>query len=64
MEKGTILFEVTNSRDSEEKPLAMEQVFAALGGISYVGFIDRLMGKRPEHGFFSFEIIAVMTYFF
>ncbi len=59
MEKGVVLLELTNSRDSEEKPLAMEQVFAALGGKSHVGFIDWLMGKRAVHTYFSFEIVAV-----
>lgn len=59
MENGHILLEVTNSRDSEEAPIAMEQVFAALGGTSHVGIIEWLMGKRVEHNYFSFEIVAV-----
>lgn len=59
MEKGRVLLELTNSRDSEESPLAMEQVFAALGGKSHVGIIEWLMGKRDTHESFSFEIVAV-----
>lgn len=55
-----MLLEVRNSRDSEEPPAAMEQVFAALGSVaSHTGLIARIFGNRHEPRFFSFEIVSV-----
>lgn len=56
-----VLLEVRNSRNSEETPLAMEQVFASLGSDgAHVGLLARLFrsqGHTPKH--FSLEIVSV-----
>lgn len=55
-----VLREVKNSRDSEELPAAMEQVFAVLGmGKHTKGFIASLFGKGEMQTFFSFEIVSI-----
>ncbi len=60
MESPPILLEVKNSRDSEETPAAMEQVFAALAaGGSHGGFFRRLFGPRHAPKYFSFEVVSV-----
>lgn len=57
-----VLLEVKNSRDSEETPAAMEQVFAALGSAGgHGGFLQRLFGPRHAPRYFSFEIVSVNT---
>lgn len=54
-----VLLEVKNSRDSEETPAAMEQIFAALAATgAHGGLLARLFGRhKPKY--FSFEIVAV-----
>jgi hypothetical protein len=60
MESPLVLLEVKNSRDSEEAPAAMEQVFAALGATgSHGGLLSRIFGSRHAPKFFSFEIVSV-----
>ncbi|MBI5449630.1 type IV secretion system DNA-binding domain-containing protein [Candidatus Gottesmanbacteria bacterium] len=60
MESSFTLLEVKNSRDSEEVPAAMEQVFAALGaGGGHGGLLARLFGPRHAPKYFSFEIVSV-----
>jgi len=55
-----VLREVKNSRDSEETPSAMEQVFAVLGmGKSGGGFFSMFFGKQEPSRFFSFEIVSL-----
>jgi len=55
-----VLREVKNSRDSEETPANMEQVFAVLGvGKHNGGFIASLFGKSESPHFFSFEIVSL-----
>ena len=55
-----VLLEIKNSRDSEESPAVMEQVFAALGsGGGHAGLLARIFGNRHEPRFFSFEIVSV-----
>ena len=49
------IVEIKNSRDSEEAPLVMEQVFAALGVGRSHGILEQLFGPK-EHRWFSFEI--------
>lgn len=62
MDSPFVLLEVKNSRDSEESPAAMEQVFAALGTTGgHGGFFTRLFGKRHAPKFFSFELVSVNT---
>lgn len=60
MESGFVLLEVKNSRDSEETPAAMEQIFAALGA-SYRGggLLRTLLGRGRTPGYFSFELVSV-----
>ncbi len=54
-----VLREIKNSRDSEETPAAMEQVFAVLGmGKSAKGFLASLLGAPDKQTFFSFEIVS------
>lgn len=54
------LFEVQNARDSEETPLAMEQVFASLGSsASHRGLLDMLLGRRHHSSYVSLEIVSV-----
>ena len=59
MESPHVLLEVRNSRDSEETPAAMEQVFAALGASAdHGGILARIFGRhKPKY--FSFEIVSV-----
>jgi len=55
------LLEIQNARESEESPLAMEQVFAALGSVGgHQNIFQRLFGgghAQPSH--FSLEIVSV-----
>jgi len=55
------ILELKNSRESEETPAAMEQVFAALGtGGEHRGLLATLFGKRHESAkFVSFELVSV-----
>jgi hypothetical protein len=54
-----VLREVKNSRDSEETPAAMEQVFAVLGmGHGSQGLFSKLFGSSHPSRFFSFEIVS------
>lgn len=60
MESPLVLIEVKNSRESEETPAAMEQVFAALGTTGTSGgFFSKLFGGTHAPHFFSFEIVSV-----
>lgn len=61
MESPFVLLDVRNSRDSEEVPAAMEQVFAALGAGGHHGFLAKLFGPRHAPRYFSFEIVSVNT---
>ena len=55
-----VLREIKNSRDSEESPAAMEQVFAVLGmGKHGGGLFSNIFGKAEPGRFFSFEIISL-----
>jgi len=55
-----ILREVKNSRDSEETPANMEQVFAVLGGGKHnTGLLSMLFGSPDTIHFFSFEIVSL-----
>ncbi len=57
-----IILELKNSRESEEAPASMEQVFAALGtdGSHGSGFLSSLFGKsKHTEKFFSFELVSV-----
>lgn len=56
-----MLLEIQNSRESEETPLAMEQVFAALGSTRHQGLLSALFGKSSSHDFASFEIVSDNT---
>jgi len=60
MTQSVIVREIKNSRDSEEPPAFMEQVFAVLGAgkHSQPNFFDLLFGKRKEERFFCFEIAS------
>lgn len=51
--------EVKNSRESEETPVVMEQIFAALGSTRHIGFFDKLFGKKHTDNYFSFELLSV-----
>lgn len=60
MESPVTLFEVKNSRDSEEPPAAMEQVFAALGTTpGRRGLLEGLFGAKGARRYFSFELVSV-----
>lgn len=60
MESSFVLLEVKNSRESEETPAAMEQVFAALGASAgHGGFFSKLFGPRHAPKYFSFELVSV-----
>ncbi|MEK7588048.1 MAG: type IV secretion system DNA-binding domain-containing protein [Patescibacteria group bacterium] len=60
MDSPFVLLEVKNSRDSQELPAAMEQVFAAIGaGGGHGGLLARLFGPRHLPKYFSFEIVSV-----
>ncbi|MBI5619997.1 DUF87 domain-containing protein [Candidatus Gottesmanbacteria bacterium] len=62
MDASLALFEVKNTRDSEEPVSAMEQAFAALGaGVGRHGILARLLGRHGGLRFFSFEIVCVNT---
>jgi len=55
-----VLREVKNSRDSEETPSAMEQVFAVLGmGGKSRGFFSSIFGASDPSRFYSFEIVSL-----
>jgi len=55
-----VVLEIQNSRESEEPPLAMEQVLAALStGGAHKGFFQRLFGGHSPASFFSLEIASV-----
>lgn len=54
-----VLLEVQNSRESEETPLVMEQVFASLGGGGHAGLLEKFFGGHEAQGFYSFEIVSV-----
>jgi len=53
-----VVFEIQNSRECEETPLAMEQVFASLGSTKHQGIVSMLFGPRHPHDFASFEIAS------
>lgn len=59
MDSAFTLLEIQNSRESEESPLAMEQVFAALGNAGNTGLFARLFGKKASHDFASFELASI-----
>jgi len=53
------IFEIKNSRESEEGPLAMEQIFSAAGsGGGHGGFLSFLFGNKHTPKYFSLEIVA------
>jgi hypothetical protein len=55
-----VIFEIRNSRESEESPLAMEQVFASLGSSGgHGGFLAMLFGHKHAPKYFSLEIVSV-----
>lgn len=55
-----MLLEVKNSRESEETPAAMEQVYAALGAASgHGGLLASLFGPRHAPKFYSLELVSV-----
>ena len=53
------VFEIQNSRESEETPLAMEQVFASLSGAGNHGLFAKLFGGHAPSPVYSFEIVSV-----
>jgi hypothetical protein len=55
MDPELAIVEIKNSRDSEETPLVMEQVFSALGVGRPHGILEQLFGPK-DHRWFSFEI--------
>ncbi|MCL4360427.1 type IV secretion system DNA-binding domain-containing protein [Patescibacteria group bacterium] len=60
MEQGIVLLEGKNSKSSEETPVVMEQVFAALGapgGKRHL--LSAFFGRTTAAGFFTFEIVSV-----
>ncbi len=60
MDSPFVLLEIKNSRDSEETPAAMEQIFAALGSAGgHGGFFARIFGPRHASKYLSFEIVSV-----
>ncbi len=60
MDPSSMLLEVKNSRDSEEAPSAMEQVFAALGTTKGGGgLLSKLFGTKHAPHYFSFELVSV-----
>lgn len=61
MDTKRILLEIRNSKDSEETPLAMEQIFAALGSASHQGGLLHRLFRSHTSPVFSFEIISVNT---
>jgi len=61
MDADFVVVEVKNTRDSEETPLVMEQVFAAMGMGTSHGLLARLFGKKSKKTWLSFEIVAVKS---
>ncbi len=53
------VLEIQNSRESEETPLAMEQVTASLTGAGSHGVLARFFGGHAPVGVYSFEIVSV-----
>jgi len=60
MDDGLVIVEIKNSRDSEETPLVMEQVFAAIGVTRSKGILEHLFGSK-DHRWFSFEISVIQS---
>ncbi len=55
-----VVLEIQNARESEESPLAMEQVFAALGsGGGHQSIFSRLFSPGHTPPFFSLEMVSV-----
>ena len=55
-----MLLEAKNSRDSEETPASMEQLFASLGAGGHSGgLLQSLFGAKHPPKFYSFEIASV-----
>ncbi len=55
-----VILEIQNSRESEESPLAMEQVLASLSaGGDHRGFFQRLFGGHAPSSSISLEIVSV-----
>ena len=52
------LFQIKNSRESEEPIEAMEQIFSALGAHRKRSVFSRLFGPKQPAKYFSFEIVA------
>lgn len=61
MDADFVVVEVKNTRDSEETPLVMEQVFAAMGGRTTQGLLSRLFEGRLNQPWLSFEIVATKS---
>ncbi|MFH0749881.1 MAG: DUF87 domain-containing protein [Candidatus Gottesmanbacteria bacterium] len=59
MDRDFVVVEIKNTRDSEETPLAMEQVFAAMGSGKPQGLMSRLLQGKSKESWLSFEIVAV-----
>lgn len=61
MDSGSFtVLELKNSRESEETPAAMEQVFAALGTVGgHRGFFASLFGRGHPARWASFELVSV-----
>lgn len=54
------MLEIQNARESEETPLAMEQVFAALGsGVGHQSIISRMLHRGHTPTYFSLEMVSV-----
>lgn len=53
---GMHIFEIQNSRESEETPLAMEQVFASLSGAGSHGLLSRLFGGHTSSPFIVLKL--------
>jgi len=58
MDPDCVVIEVKNTRDSEETPLAMEQVFAALGSQRQQGLLSRIISGGSSRSWVSFEIVV------
>lgn len=59
MEAPFVFLEIKNTRDSEESPAVMEQVFAAIGsGGGHGGLLAMLFGPKHPPKSYSFEIVA------
>lgn len=59
MGEDFVVAEIKNTRDSEETPLVMEQVFAAMGMGKSSGWLSRLFQSKKEESWVSFEIVAI-----